>query len=161
MSEADNTLMIFCDGLCEPNPGGWGCWAWIARSPKGTRLREAYGNIGRGSAVTGNLAEYTAVLNALSYTVGRLSILVERRLGVVIYSDSQLVINQIRGEWACNKSHLRDIRDRAVQIAETLRAAGVSVDFVWIPREQNEDADALTRKAYQEARRGSHREAKA
>lgn len=150
----DNDLMIFCDGLCEPaNPNGWACWAWLARSPSGKRLREAYGCLGHGEGMTNNVAEYAAINDALRYTLGRTAMLAERDMGVTFYSDSQLVINQIAGKWACNAPGLRELRENAVRHAEALIIAGVRVSFEWIPREQNMDADALTRKAYQEARR--------
>lgn len=149
----DNDVMICCDGLCEPsNPGGWACWAWLARSPKGNRLKEAYGCLGNGPEMTNNRAEYAAVLNALRYTASRLQMLAEREMGVVIYSDSQLVINQIRGTYRVNQPHLAELRGQVVQLAQSFIDHGVRIGFEWIPREQNMDADALTRKAYQEAR---------
>lgn len=150
---ASNELKIYCDGLVEPtNPGGWGCWAWLAISPKGRRLREGRGCIGRGPEVTNNRVEYIAVLNALRYTASRREMLAERQMVVVVYSDSQLVIRQIVGEWACNTPHLRELRDEIIRWADHLRAGGVDTRFVWVPREQNMDADALTRQAYREAR---------
>jgi ribonuclease HI len=149
----DNDLMINCDGLCEPtNPGGWACWAWLARSPKGNRLKEAYGCLGNGPEMTNNRAEYAAVLNALRYTASRLDMLAEREMGVTVYSDSQLIINQIRGIYRVNHPHLADLRADVVSLANNFIDRGVRIGFEWIPREQNADADALTRKAYQDAR---------
>ena len=150
--EHNNDLMINCDGLCEPNPGGVACWAWIAYSPKGARVREAYGTLGSGQTMTGNLAEYHAVLEALRYTRGRLTMLAEREMGVVIYTDSQLVVKQVTGEWQVNAPGLITIRSQVVAFFDWFKEACVPLQFVWIPREQNAAADELTRKAYQEAR---------
>ena len=149
----NNTLMLFCDGLVEPvNPGGWACWAWLARSPKGNALREAHGCIGHGDGMTNNIAEYHAVIEALTYTVTRAGVLAERRMGVTVYGDSQLVIRQITGEYQTRQPHLAELRRQVLALADELGHAGVSVEFVWIPRDENADADALTRRAYQEAR---------
>lgn len=150
-----SAISIFCDGLCEPtNPGGWACWAWLARSPGGKVLQERYGCLGHGSGLTGNRAEYQAVIEALRYTVTRLDLLAERGLGVVVHSDRQLVINQITGAYRVNQAHLAGLRQQVVELEDQIITFGIPVSFVWIPREQNADADALTREAYQEARQG-------
>lgn len=149
----NDAIAIFCDGLCEPqNPGGRACWAWLARSPRGKVLRGGYGCLGVGPGMTNNLAEYHAVLNALRYTITRLDLLIEKRLSVAVYSDSQLVIRQINRAYACNKLELAALRDEVYALVEQAGAAGVRISFDWIPREQNTEADALSRRAYQEAR---------
>lgn len=149
----NNSLMLFFDGSCEPsNPGGYACWAWLARSPKGNRLREAYGCLGQGEGMSNNKAEYEAVIQALTYTCTKAQMLAEREMGVTVYGDSQLVIRQILGEYRARQPHLMELRGEVLALVEQLAQAGVPCEFVWIPREQNMDADALTRKAYQEAR---------
>lgn len=155
----NNTLMLFVDGLCEPtNPNGYACWAWLARSPKGNRLREAYGCIGHGTGMTNNFAEYRAVTEALTYTLTRAAMLYERGMGVTVYGDSQLIIRQITGEYATRQPHLIKLRDEVLALVHQLASAGIPVEFIWIPREQNAEADALTRQAYQEARRATRRQ---
>lgn len=155
----DSTLMIFVDGLCEPsNPGGYACWAWLARSPKVNRLREAYGCIGHGKGMTNNLAEYRSVIEALAYTLTRAAVLSERGMGVTVYGDSQLVIRQITGEYATRQPHLIELRNEVLALVQKLEGAGIPVEFIWIPREENAEADALTRQAYQEARRAERRQ---
>jgi ribonuclease HI len=152
----DNDLMIFCDGLCEPrNPGGYACWAWIAYSPKGNRLREDSGCVGNGEEMTNNLAEYHAVLNALRYTRSRLTMLSERGMGVMVYSDSKLVIEQIKGSWRCNTPALQRLLADIESVMHFFADAAVPLKFEWIPREQNQAADQLTRLAYTQARRQS------
>jgi ribonuclease HI len=148
-----SVISILCDGLCEPrNPGGWACWAWLARSPKGATLQSAYGCLGHGPDMTNNRAEYAAVIEALTYASGRLDLLVARGMGVAIHSDSQLVINQITGAYRINHAHLAELRQQIVQLESRFVDRGVPLAFTWIPREQNTEADALTRQAYREAR---------
>ena len=149
----NNTLILYCDALVEPtNPGGWGCWAWLAIGPNGKRLRDARGCIGRGPDVTNNRMEYLAVIEALRYTVGKADMLAERGISVLLRSDSQLVIKQVLCEWGCNTPHLQPLCREVQQLATDLNMAGVPVNFEWIPREQNTEVDALTRQAYREAR---------
>lgn len=151
-------LALYCDGLCEPtNPNGYACWAWLAKSPEGKTVRSAYGCLGHGAGMSNNLAEYEAVLRALRHTAGRVELLVERGLSVRVHADSQLVIRQIGGEYRCNAEHLIPLRDEARELADIVRGFGVPIEFVWIPRELNEEADALSRRAYREARQAPHR----
>jgi ribonuclease HI len=94
--------------------------------------------------MTNNRAEFEAALDALRavYRTGW-------RGRVVLCGDSQLVVNQVTGLWGCAAPHLVALRDR-------LRGAFTHfarVDVEWVPREENTRADALSRKAYEEARR--------
>ncbi len=149
------TLDLYCDGLCEPrNPGGYACWAWLAKW-RGETIRSAYGCLGSGEDMSNNLAEYESVLQALRYTAGRLDLLVARGLSVRLHSDSQLTIRQITGEYRVNAPHLLGLWHEAIDLAQAIRDAGVALEFIWVRRELNEEADALTRRAYQEARRAA------
>lgn len=147
-----NILALYCDGLCEPrNPGGYACWAWLAKGPEGKTIRTAFGCLGSGQGMSNNLAEYEAVLQALRHTVDRVGPLVERSLSVRLHADSQLAIRQITGEYRVNAPHLIALCAEARTLAGQIRQAGVPIEFQWIPRELNEEADALSRQAYREA----------
>jgi ribonuclease HI len=63
------SLLINCDGLCEPrNPGGWACWAFVVHKAIDDEfIHDDRGCIGAGDGMTNNLAEYTAVLEALRW----------------------------------------------------------------------------------------------
>lgn len=149
------TLALYCDGLCEPsNPNGYACWAWLAKW-NGETIRSAHGCLGHGADMSNNLAEYESVLQALRYTAGRLGLLAARGVSVRLHSDSQLTIRQITGEYRVNAPHLLGLWHEAIDLAAQIRDAGVPLEFVWIRRELNAEADALTRQAYQEARRAA------
>lgn len=133
---------IFCDGLCEPrNPGGYACWAWVAFDDAGTATFYDYGCLGHGAGMTNNRAEYAAVINALRFAAE------QAWRDVRVRTDSQLIVRQITGEYACNVPALVPLRDEARTLGKSLGAR-----IKWVPREENEPADALSRKAYQEAR---------
>lgn len=139
-------VIINCDGLCEPiNPGGIAIYGFAAR--RGPELlSEDSGVVARGPAATNNLAEYTAVIKALEWAQGNVP------LGepVVVRTDSQLVVNQVNGEWAVKSSKIWPLHKRAqLALAQLRRQHSVRVE--WVPRELNEEADRLTRMAYAEA----------
>lgn len=50
----------------------------------------------------------------------------------IIYSDSQLVVNQLTKNWKCNFDHLRILRDKCKEILSAKK-----VTIKWIPREKN------------------------
>lgn len=74
------------------------------------------------SECTNNEAEYLAILRALQNNLD----------DVDIYSDSQLVVNQLNHKWSIKEDKLRTL---AVAIWEVSR--GRKVTFNWIPRKEN------------------------
>ncbi|MGC8628342.1 MAG: ribonuclease HI [Acidimicrobiales bacterium] len=139
-------VVVNCDGLCEPvNPGGIATYGFVAR--RGPELlAEEGGVVARGPAATNNLAEYTAVIKALEWAQDN----VPSGEPVVVRTDSQLVVNQVNGEWAVKSPKIWPLHKRAqLALAQLRRHHNVRVE--WVPRESNEEADRLTRKAYAEA----------
>ena len=139
-------VVINCDGLCEPvNPGGIATYGFVAR--RGPELlAEDGGVVARGPAATNNLAEYTAVIKALEWARDN----VPSGEPVVVRTDSQLVVNQVNGEWSVKSPKIWPLHKRAqLALAQLRRQHNVRVE--WVPRESNEEADRLTRKAYAEA----------
>jgi ribonuclease HI len=133
-------LIIYADGLCEPtNPGGWGCWGWTALATDGTPLICDFGNLGRSGAMTNNIAEYRAVINALTTAKEH------GWNGFTIRTDSQLVVNQVNRLWACKAPHLLVLCKEAQTL---LQEVGAKLE--WVRREENELVDALTRRAFKE-----------
>ncbi len=110
---------VYTDGASKGNPGR-AAWAYLILSD-GKVLGSASGSIGR---ATNNVAEYTAVLKALERA---------KRLGcrrVVVYSDSQLVVRQLRGEYAVRKEHLKELHSAVLRLAGSFG----SVTFLHTPR---------------------------
>jgi ribonuclease HI len=123
------------------NPGGCGTWGWIAYETDLFSTTEAYGfgALGTTPEMSNNIAEYKAVISALEWALSA------GRLGILIRTDSQLVVHQINGQYRCNKLHLQELRDRAQALL-----SAVDGRIQWVPRESNEAADKLSRRAYRE-----------
>lgn len=135
-------ITIFFDGLCEPrNPGGIATYGYVIYKDnkpikKGCRV------IGEGKGMTNNVAEYSALKRAVEW-INEQNINDE----LLIKGDSQLVINQIQGIWEIKS----ETSQRFVpQIKRLLK--GKKVRFMWIPREQNAEADMLSNVAYKRHR---------
>ena len=136
-------VTIFFDGLCEPiNPGGTACFGYAIHGlGKVTEPVEGNGKYKSGAGVTNNVAEWVALGKALAYLVAEKV----RPDTLTILGDSQLVINQLTGDSECHNDTLRMFRDRCI---EHLTWLGCTWKAMWIPREQNVEADRLSRAAY-------------
>lgn len=143
-NKAHKKLTIKCDGLCETNPGGIGTWAFIIYDENGEIVTEDYGVAGEGMGTTNNVAEYRAVIEALHWLLA-----LSDDYDVVILTDSLLVVNQVTGKWDCHSPHLRKLRSEAYELICINDVSAVE----WIPRNENQAADALTRLAYKKALR--------
>jgi len=86
---------------------------------------------------TVNEAEYSGVLFALYWAVER------EATHLTVKSDSQLIVNQIRGKWQTREPVLGEYLTEVRQVLPNL----VDFKIKWIPREENEVADGLSWKA--------------
>lgn len=141
--KAGGKFTIYADGACNPNPHGIGCWAYVVYDAEGNQIAQDYGDIGRGEGVTNNVAEYHAVIEGLKKA---LEFPCESE--VLVHTDSQLVVNQLNGKFACNPPHLKMLLDELRELVCLTNAV-----LEWVPREKNQVADYHTRLAYIQAKR--------
>ena len=130
-------LVAYVDGgsLGNPGPAGIGV---VIDVPEGQKVRIAKW-IGRQD---NNVAEYLALLEALQYAV-RL-----RARAIHVYSDSQVVVRQMTGQYSCRSPRLYSLH-------WTCRKLSRSLDFSisYVPREYNAEANALASSAARRRRR--------
>ena len=124
----EQPIGIIFDGGSKGNPGiGYGSYAlnWPGQPQQIVQLQF-------GDGVTNNEAEYDTLVAALESVVKRLA---EHKADpatarVEIRGDSQLVINQVLGEWKCSDERMRRRRDR---VRNLLREFG-SWQLIYHPR---------------------------
>jgi ribonuclease HI len=94
--------------------------------------------------MSNNVAEYAALCEALRFLENwnMTQSLIEVR------SDSRLLVNQMAGEW---KFHKGLYEQWYLEAKELVKSFG-KISFKWVPRERNEEADALSREAYSKDR---------
>jgi ribonuclease HI len=138
-------MEVFVDGACEPvNPGGIATYGFVIfRS--GERVESGFGTVEK-EDTSNNVAEYTAVIQALKRLLER-GIRGEQ---VVFRSDSELLVNQLNGLYAVRAPRVVPLYEEAKALAARLEALGNRLQFFWIPRERNGEADELSKRAYQE-----------
>jgi len=136
---------VWIDGLCEPvipKYARTACLGYVIKK-NGRTIAEGSEVIGKGSNMTNNVAEYTALIRAIE----RISSLKLDEEKIVIKSDSKLVVNQMKGEWKVRAELIIPLFYKA-----KAKSNGMNIDFQWIPRKKNIEADNLARIAYESAR---------
>jgi ribonuclease HI len=93
---------------------------------------------------TSNIAEWCAFLIALDYAVNYLKN--DKSKHFKFYSDSQLIVNQFKGQWEIKEKHFIPLYEKAIKLRDTLGDYFESLE--WIPREDNKEADILSKEAF-------------
>ncbi|MGA2913272.1 MAG: ribonuclease HI [Methanoregula sp.] len=131
-------ITIYFDGLCRPrNPGGVATYGYLVYQD-GKKVKSGSGVIGSGAGMTNNVAEYSALKRAAEW--------VNRNCcdnEIIIKGDSQLVIYQMNGTWQIKSETSKKFVPEIRRLLE-----GRKTRLIWIPREQNAEADLLSNLAY-------------
>jgi ribonuclease HI len=143
-SNAEEAMItVHFDGLCYPrNPGGVAAYGYLIRR-NGELIHQGLGVVGEGKGMTNNVAEYEALKAAAQWI--RDSGTEDR---ITIKGDSILVIKQMKGEW-----RVRSATSKKYVPAIKKLLAGRDASFVWVNREENKEADELSREAYRSYRK--------
>ncbi len=130
-------VVAYIDGGARGNPGPAGYGVRIEQ-PDGTLVEEFWESIG---VATNNVAEYRGLLAALEWARAH-----DRR-DVRVRSDSQLLVQQMLGNYKVKHPGLRPLHAKARLLAHELGR----VAFEHVPRESNTHADRLANAAMDEA----------
>ncbi len=120
-------LVAYVDGGSHGNPGPAGIGVVIeSRDGETTRIARWIGH------QDNNVAEYVALLEALQHAVA------VNAKTLHVYSDSEVVVKQMTGEYACRSARLHSLN-------WTCRKLARAVDFsiAHISREDNHEANEL------------------
>ncbi len=126
-------LIINTDGLSKNNPGPAAIGA-ILKDTRGKVVATVSKAIG---VATNNEAEYRAIIAALEKALKLDAKQIELR------SDSELVVNQLNGRYKIKSTALRPFYLQAAQLLGQFEKVAV----VYVPREQNTEADRLANEA--------------
>jgi ribonuclease HI len=138
--------ILFFDGACEPtNPGGIASFGFLLVA-NGKDITSGKGVVGRGRGFTNNVAEYEGLIRGLQVVEQQC---IQKDL-VQVKGDSQLAIRQMTGKYRVRSPRIIPLYKRAKKIRNRLRNQGIKVSMMWIPREENWRADALSHDAFEE-----------
>lgn len=144
----DRTMILYFDGRCVGlgTPGALSTYGWLIQNGD-ELLRTGKGVAAQGEEATSFVGEYAGVINGL-----RALLPIEGVEAVEVRGDAQVVIRQLTGVYGCYAPHLIPLYEETKELARRLEVTGCAVTFRWIPREENVEADALSREACRAAR---------
>jgi ribonuclease HI len=137
---SEPAVLVYCDGASRGNPGpaAYGVVAFrkgeentlnAFRAGADSTIFKLAEKIGKR---TNNEAEYHGIIHALE-KCAELGL-----TGVILHSDSELVIRQLRGEYQVKNAKLKPLFEKAQALAQRVKPV-----LVYIPREKNQIADYL------------------
>ncbi len=136
-------ITVYFDGLCEPkNPGGVATYGFIV-TKCGKKIHSEYGLAYAQpwtDEASNNVAEYSALIHALEWL--RDHDYADARL--ILRGDSRLIINQINGVFKVKAIRIVELYKRAMDLLSFFPESRAE----WIERDQNKEADLLSRIAY-------------
>ena len=136
-----NIYKCWFDGACEPiNPGGKASFGIVIECD-GETIHETSGIIGSGPAMSNNVAEYAGISEIFGYLLS-----IEAKGEVFIKGDSNMVVEQLNGRWKARGGLYFDFYKRAKEQLAKLKQ-NCTVTIQWIPREENDRCDRLSKGA--------------
>ena len=128
------TWVAYIDGSSMGNPGESG-FGIVLQNDRGNTVKSIGSYIGE---ATNNVAEYQGLIGCLELAV---------TFGVrslTVYSDSELLVKQMRGIYRVKKDHLKALHSRILDI---LQKESIDLDIRHVSRDKNKEADQLARRA--------------
>jgi phosphoribosylglycinamide formyltransferase-1 len=126
-------VTIYTDGGSRGNPGPAAA-GFILASPNGNQIQSKALFLGQ---TTNNVAEYTAIVKALEAA---------KQIGakrVAVFSDSELLVKQINGQYKVRSEQIRPFFQQAVSLINEFEECKVK----HITRDKNQEADELVNQA--------------
>jgi ribonuclease HI len=134
--------VIFVDGACEPkNPRGVATYGFVIyREEKQLAVGSGLAAEPWTEQASNNVAEYVALIMALEKV---LSLRLEAS-EVEVRADSKLLVEQVNGTYAVRAPRLKPLHERVKRLLPQFK----NLYLRWIQREENAEADALSKEAY-------------
>ena len=133
MTHGYRAVIVEADGGSRGNPGNAAYGAVLRDADTGAVIAERGERIG---VATNNVAEYRGLIAGLElyreYAEGA---------DLEVRLDSKLVVEQMAGNWKIKHPSMRPLA------VEANKLAPFGTRFVWVPREQNKEADRLANEA--------------
>lgn len=136
-----NKIIIHTDGGSRGNPGHAGIGIVIEIKDEGNKILKKIIHKEYIGIATNNIAEYTAILWALTYCKNN------KLDNLECYLDSELVVKQLNGEYKIKDQDLGKIFIKIYN----LRTEFKSCSFFHVRREFNKEADSLVNSALDDA----------
>ena len=129
-------LKIYTDGGARGNPGP-AAFGVVVKNTEGEKIHQHGEKIGK---ATNNQAEYEGLLAGLRWLCDNKP---EAEI-IDFYLDSNLIVNQMQGNFKVKSINIRPLWRRAQDLVKEIPS---KINFHHIPREKNTEADSLLNQA--------------
>ena len=133
----DKKIIVYCDGGARENPGPAAA-AFIIKLENQEKYYSEY--LGE---TTNNEAEYQAIIFALKKIKHLIGNKKAKQSIIEIRSDSELITKQLNGENKIKEKNLQELFITVWNLKQDFK----KVSFIYIPREENKEADKLVNQA--------------
>ncbi len=130
-------VLIHTDGGAVGNPGP-AAIGIVIKLPNELLTRDYSKYIGE---ATNNFAEYQAMIFALKKVKQLIGGKNCRKAEIMLYSDSQLIVSQLNGKYKIKEKTLFPLFIDIWNLKQDFK----KVEFIYIPREENKEADKLVK----------------
>jgi ribonuclease HI len=131
-------IEVYVDGASRGNPGPSAAGIYI-KDNRGNDLLKKGEYLGE---TTNNVAEYTALIRALRYLSDKKRLKISLK-EITLYTDSQLLINQLKGDYRIRSQNLIPLAIEARKLMKNFPR----IKFNLIIRKNNKVADKLANKS--------------
>lgn len=137
-------IEVWYDGACEPvNPGGYASYGALVKI-NGRIVWEASKLVGHGQGMSNNVAEYSGAIAAMEWLLSQ----GHAKSIITVRGDNKMTVMQMGGHWkvrSWNGLYVPFWR-RAMELVKKFK----HIEFRWIPRELNGEADELSKRVLKE-----------
>jgi len=132
-------LTIYTDGGSLNNPGQ-AAYGFLIYDGK----KQVYTQNERIGIASNNVAEYTALIRALEFVRDTIQKSKVSAKGLLIISDSLLMVNQVNGLYKVNNVDIKPLHSKIKMLEMEL---GLPMSYKHVLRDKNTEADALVKEA--------------
>lgn len=130
-------IEVWYDGCCEPkNPGGNAAFGALIKID-GITVWTASQFIGSGQGMSNNVAEYSGMIGVLE----ELLIRGLQKEKILVRGDNMMTIEQMAGNWRARGGLYIPYYLKCKELVKKFKR----IKFQWIPREENPEADELSK----------------
>lgn len=138
-------IEVWYDGACEPkNPGGTASYGVIIKS-EGKVIFEESKIVGTGNGMSNNVAEYSGAISGMEWMIANGL----KDHPILVRGDNKMSVEQMSGNWKVRTwdglyvPYWRKAKELVKQFTH--------IEFRWISREQNGEADEISKQALRES----------
>lgn len=145
-SDDEDTVTVYCKGAVRGKDPQLKAYGFVV-SRKGSILKRGYGLLDIKENKSNHFAEYRTMILAFDWLEENISDLPN----LVIKTGSDLVVNQLKGEWNVNSSELEELYEELTTRVERLsEKTNVEITFEHIPKGEKNPAEEYTEHAFKD-----------